>query len=147
MPSCRVRQNGTYDPRKDEAIDPSLIPLDVLGEAIRNEGARAIYCDACFNKAGKFNDILRVKREALVMIFKAWFVLFASLVVVTMSVVSELRDIKLCEISKRQYGGRHHGLALIGAIRTYCVITFIHIILPSLLLFRGPDAFNICMKA
>merc|ERR1719247_2069403 len=64
-----------------------------------------------------------------------------------MSLVSEIRDIKLCEISLRRISSeKHRGLAVIRAIRTYCIIPMVIAIIPEMLIWRGSDAFSICMN-
>jgi hypothetical protein len=63
-----------------------------------------------------------------------------------MSIVSEIRDIRMCEIARKQYEGRHLGLAFISAVRLYCVVPLTVAVVPMLVIFRGADAFNICMN-
>jgi hypothetical protein len=120
-------------------------------EYTASDEMRVVMCDACVTPLGKFKAAQLVDLQGAQMLtLGEWIVVVMTLIVVSMAVANEIRDIKLCEISRRRYGGGGWGwnfaLAAIGEVRTYGVVFNLIYLIPFLVIHRGADAFSMCMN-
>lgn len=112
---------------------------------------RVVMCDACITPTGKFKAAQAVDVQGAQMLSSGeYIVVTLTLIVMSMAVANEIRDIKLCEMTSRRYagGGRlwNSSLTAIGNIRLYGVVIWTTFLYLSIVIHRGSDSFSLCMN-
>lgn len=117
------------------------------------------WCDACVHLPTNRVDSLSVDRLGKISVssmrFLDWIALITSAVIVSLTVVAEVKDISLCEIAFRiscADGGRPSqgwvvALSALNVVRRYFFIPALLSAVPALVLLKGGDALSVVRRS
>jgi hypothetical protein len=110
----------------------------------------ATMCHACFTAQGVPKHSMYAETEGAMMISGFdWVVLFFCLSLVTMVILGEIQDVKMCSLVRRRAGftaNWHLALMFVEDMRVAATIPLVLALLCTLIATRGADTLSLCLN-